>query len=48
MIENSPKGCRRVWSDPVLEKLAIDLSTVRTGNNYFIDGSKNNNLARKS
>lgn len=47
----SPKGSRAdkaVWTRPELTDLGLGLSSVSTGNNYYIDGSNANNLARKS
>lgn len=42
---NSKKA---TWSEPKLQKLDIDLSSVAEGNNYYVDSSSNNDLSRKS
>ncbi len=42
------KQPKATWTEPKLEALDVDLSSVATGNNYYMDGSGTNNLARKS
>ncbi|WP_269769225.1 hypothetical protein [Croceicoccus marinus] len=39
---------KATWTEPKLEALDVDLSSVATGNNYYMDGSNTNNLARNS
>ncbi|GGD66294.1 hypothetical protein [Croceicoccus mobilis] len=39
---------KNAWTEPKLEQLDVDLSSVASGNNYFDDGSVSNNLSRKS
>lgn len=42
------KQSKALWSEPKLEVLDVDLSSVASGNNYYVDGSANNNLSRNS
>lgn len=36
------------WTEPKLELLDVDLTSVASGNNYFADAANNQQLARKS
>ena len=42
------KQSKALWREPKLEALDVDLSSVATGNNYYVDGSSTNNLSRNS
>ena len=42
------KQSKALWSEPKLEALDVDLSSVAAGNNYYVDGSSTNNLSRNS
>tara|TARA_B100000378_G_scaffold278362_1_gene281320 strand:+ start:29626 stop:29757 length:132 start_codon:yes stop_codon:yes gene_type:complete len=42
------KQSKALWSEPKLEALDVDLSSVASGNNYYVDGSGKNNLSRNS
>ncbi len=39
---------KNAWTEPKLEQIDVDLSSVASGNNYFDDGAHSNNLSRKS
>ncbi len=39
---------KAIWTEPKLEQLDVDLSSVASGNNYYMDSSANNNLSRNS
>ena len=39
---------KATWTEPKLEALDVDLSSVATGNDYYMDGSSTSNLARSS
>lgn len=39
---------KNAWTEPKLEQLDVDLTSVASGNNYFDDNALSNNLSRKS